>query len=504
MTSKTIMALLLILLLLGACSRASKEAAGPEKEKLQTTVWTEKTELFMEYDQPRPGQKTGVLLHLTRLGDFKPIAEGTLTLTFTGETGAPIKVTVDRPERPGIFKTAVLFNQAGAYTLQALIKNNTFFDEITVKDIAVTAPGGKKSPDNREAKGGGDIAFLKEQQWTIDFLVGLPLQQVLTAVSTAPGEIIPVARAEVTISAPIAGVLSLAQKLPFPGMQVKKGGVIAVIDPPINQQGGIGPLAASYAEAKNRVLAAQREYERAQRLVDGQAAPRRRVEEAELSLANAQAALAPLDRAMRDLPLGSAGGAVTVRAPFSGTVVELMGANGKAIEAGQSILRMIDTSSVWLKAHVPATEIGWEKNYEQTTFTVPGISRVLRPSRFVTAGAVVDPKTRTVPVLFEVGNGDGSLKVGMFAEVAFRTGGIEKALTVPEEALFEDEGKFFVYVQQEGEAFVRREVKKGLRGDGRVQIVSGLGEKERVVLKGGYYVKLASLSSATQGHGHDH
>ncbi|MBI5585277.1 MAG: efflux RND transporter periplasmic adaptor subunit [Deltaproteobacteria bacterium] len=504
MTSKTIISLLLIILL-GACGRAAQEATTPEKEKLQTTVWTEKTELFMEYDQPSPGQKAGFLLHLTRLSDFKPVGEGPLILTFTPEKGEPVKVQVNHPERPGIFKTAVQFNGTGAYILSALVTGKTFSDEITVKDIVVAAVGGNPGPGSGGEKGGGDIAFLKEQQWTIDFKTGLPLERPIASFSTASGEIVPVARAEATVSTPVAGVLSLSRQLPYPGKRVSKGEVLAVIDPPVSQQGGVGQLAASYAEAKNRVQSAQMEYERARRLVEGQAAPKRRVEEAELALASAKAALAPLDRAMHDLTPGSSGGNLTVRAPFSGTVVELLTANGKAIEAGHPLLRIVDTSSVWLRANVPATEIGLVKSHEQATFTVPGIDGALRPSRFVATGALVDPKTRTVPVLFEVPNPEGRLKVGMFAEVAFTTGQVEHALTLPEEALFEDEGKFFVFVQKEGETFLRREVKKGLRGGGQVQIVSGLRKDERVVLRGGYYVKLASLSSRTaQGHGHEH
>jgi multidrug efflux pump subunit AcrA (membrane-fusion protein) len=111
-----------------------------------------------------------------------------------------------------------------------------------------------------------------------------------------------------------------------------------------------------------------------------------------------------------------------------------------------------------------------------------------------------------VPVIFEVGNSAGKLKVGMFADVSVKTGRAENALTLPEEAFFEDEGRFFVFLQKQGEIFERREVKTGIRGSGVVQILSGIKEDERVVLRGGYYVKLASLSSRMPdphaGHGH--
>jgi cobalt-zinc-cadmium efflux system membrane fusion protein len=48
-------------------------------------------------------------------------------------------------------------------------------------------------------------------------------------------------------------------------------------------------------------------------------------------------------------------------------------------------------------------------------------------------------------------------------------------------------------------------VKVGIHGNGFVQIIDGAKEDERIVTKGGYYIKLASMSTRTQqGHGHDH
>jgi len=372
----------------------------------------------------------------------------------------------------------------------------------------IEVPGGNEKPEeaHHEEKGGGDIAFLKEQQWTIDFMAGLPLKQSVSSSFIATGEIIPVSNAEVTVSSPLAGTISLSRQLPYVGKKVAGNEALAVIEPPISQQGGIGQLAASYAEAKNRVLLAQKEHERAKRLYEAKAAPKRRLEEAELSLESAKAFLDPLHTAMQEMKQGTPENRVIVRAPFSGTVVELLITKGKAVEPGQPLMRIINTSTVWLRANVPATEIAGLKNMDKAAFTIPGIEGEIKPSRLVAVNDVVDPRTRTVPVIFEVNNSKGLLKVGMFAEVAIKTGQAENALTLPDEALFEDEGRFFVFVQMQGEAFERREVKTGIRGSGFVQVISGVKEDERVVLRGGYYVKLASLSSrmpdAHAGHGH--
>lgn len=498
--------MLFVAVIATGCSSKQKEAEVHEKETISKTVWTAKTELFMEYDKPKPGQKTEFLIHLTNLRDFKPVSEGPLSITFTPEQGEPVTVTVTEPEKPGIFKTEVTFKQPGAYTLTASLKGKTFSDEISVPDIDVISGEGKHDEAHDEEKAGGDISFLKEQQWTVDFMVGLPVKQQVSSFFVATGEVMPVANAEATLSAPLAGTLSLSKPLPYIGKKVARDEVLAVIEPPVSQQGGMGSLAASYAEAKNRVVLAQKEYERAKRLYEAKAVPKRRLEEAELSLESAKAAFDPLDRAVQEMKQGASGNKIIIKAPFSGTVVELLTANGKAIDAGQPVLRLINTSTVWLKANVPSVEISSLRTLDKASFTIPGIEGEMKPSRLVTVNDVVDPRTRTVPVIFEVTNNAGRLKVGMFADVSFRTGHEESALTLPDEALFEDEGRFFVFLQIQGEAFERREVKTGIRGSGIVQVLSGIKEDERVVLRGGYYVKLASLSSqmpdAHAGHGH--
>ena len=124
--------------------------------------------------------------------------------------------------------------------------------------------------------------------------------------------------------------------------------------------------------------------------------------------------------------------------------------------------------------------------------------------RLISVGSAVDEDTRSVPVIFEIRNPDRRLRVGMNGEVHISTGDEHPALVVPESALIEEEGRYSVYVQVEGEAFARRDVRLGAREPDRVEILSGLRELERVVTVGAYQVRLASLSSQLPAHGHEH
>ena len=89
---------------------------------------------------------------------------------------------------------------------------------------------------------------------------------------------------------------------------------------------------------------------------------------------------------------------------------------------------------------------------------------------------MIDPKTRTVPVIFEVDNADGRLRIGNFTKVVIATGAPRAALAIPEAAIVDDAGKAVAYVMIEGEAFERRLLRRGLPSNGREVVLEGVAE----------------------------
>jgi membrane fusion protein (multidrug efflux system) len=105
-----------------------------------------------------------------------------------------------------------------------------------------------------------------------------------------------------------------------------------------------------------------------------------------------------------------------------------------------------------------------------------------------TIDPVIDPGTRSVLVRARLPNPGGRLKPGMLLNVSIETAP-RVALSVPELAVVGEGERRFVYVV-DAESRVRRvPVRTGLRSGGRIEIVSGLGEGDRVVTEG--VVKLA-------------
>ena len=81
---------------------------------------------------------------------------------------------------------------------------------------------------------------------------------------------------------------------------------------------------------------------------------------------------------------------------------------------------------------------------------------------------------------------------------------VEQLVTFPIEALTEEQGLYFIYIQKCEESYKKQEVKLGASNGKEVQILSGIQPGDKVVVKGAYHVKLASASNALPAHSHEH
>ena len=74
---------------------------------------------------------------------------------------------------------------------------------------------------------------------------------------------------------------------------------------------------------------------------------------------------------------------------------------------------------------------------------------------------------------------------------------------IPDTALVDDGGQTVVYVQLEGESFARREVEV-LAREGRLVLVDGLSEGERLVSVGGAAIRRTTLLGSGGAPDHVH
>ena len=449
----------------------------------------------MEHPALIVGHPDKFAVHLTDLTDFAPLRSGRITLRFTPRgRGNPLVVQQDTPRAPGIYGPSPEFTAPGTYDLVIDVESPQARDRIQVPGLVVYAKE-EDAPRESGAEPAG-ISFLKEQQWkTPGFATAFAGRGTVAQSFQASGEIVPAAGRYAEIAAPIDALVSATGvgASPVPGQRVVRGAVLAVLTPTVGEGGG-----SVYASARRELREAQDEYERAKRLAAAEAIPVRRLHEAEIRLQAAREALSGLAGGV------SADGRLALRTPINGVIGARNITPGSRVAAGQTLFTVVDASVVWLRVNVPAAQATLIGTGGGAAFRMGSFARTYEARRTISVGSMVDPASRSVPVIYEVPNSDGTLKIGSVATVAVRTGALAEGVVIPTTAIIEEDGRPIAYVQPEGERFERRELTLGATDKGMTHVVSGINEGERVVTGAAYQVRLASLSTGVPAHGHEH
>ena len=159
---------------------------------------------------------------------------------------------------------------------------------------------------------------------------------------------------------------------------------------------------------------------------------------------------------------------------------------------------------MFVSAIVPESEFPRIGRLSGAELEIPGVPQPQPLRRLISVGRVVDPASRTFPVIYEFDNSSRRVAVNQTVHVRLLTTADASAIAVPESALVDDAGRPIVFVQVAGESFARRPVTLGVREAGFVQLLEGVRSGERVVTRGANLIRLASMSSQVPAHGHVH
>ena len=168
------------------------------------------------------------------------------------------------------------------------------------------------------------------------------------------------------------------------------------------------------------------------------------------------------------------------------------------------LFRVVDAAQVHVVGQVPEAQAARARLAQAAEIEIAGQADRLPAGRLVSVGKVLDPQSRTLPITFAFENRTIGLPVGQAAFLHLLLETTQPRPVVPATAIVDDAGRPIVFVQREGETFERRAVTLGPRSGDVVQITEGLKPGERVVTKGAYLVRLASLSTSVPAHGHVH
>jgi Cu(I)/Ag(I) efflux system membrane fusion protein len=197
-------------------------------------------------------------------------------------------------------------------------------------------------------------------------------------------------------------------------------------------------------------------------------------------------------KVLRTLPL---------HAPMSGYVLMMHIRTGMYVTPEMDLYTLADLSRVWVLADLYEYEIQEVELGQEATITLPYFSGEIFKGKVTYIYPVLEPKTRTVKVRYELANPKWKLKPQMFANVEMKIP-LGKRLVVPSTALLDSGTEQLVFIDKGEGLFEPRRVKTGVRTRDWLEITKGLKQNETVVTYGNFLIDSESSLKAATGMMH--
>jgi RND family efflux transporter MFP subunit len=279
----------------------------------------------------------------------------------------------------------------------------------------------------------------------------------------------------VMLSSEFAGILK--QLFVKEGQKVSKGQTLARVDD--------GGLSSQLAQMETQAALAKTSFERQQNLWNQKIGSEIQFLQAKTNY-NAQLKAVAQMKAQLSKTL--------IRAPFSGTIDEIVSERGSVVGPGSPILRIVSLGNMYLEAEVPEKNIKTIKKGSDVIVTFPVLGETLN-SKVTQAGNFINPANRSFTIQIAVPNKNGNIKPNLSSKIQLKDYSNPKAITVPTSIISENaDGEQFLYVaknpDKDGSAIAKRVVVKvGLSQGEIVEIIDGIKDGDLIIKEGARSVK---------------
>lgn len=175
-------------------------------------------------------------------------------------------------------------------------------------------------------------------------------------------------------------------------------------------------------------------------------------------------------------------------APFDGVVSSMNMQEGSYVVPEQKMMTLSDASNVWVVANVYEHQIDWVRSGKWAEVDIPALGIEKLEAKIEHIYPELDPVTRTLRVHLSLDNAENIIKKNMIANVRIYGGGKKDAIHIPESAVIRTEHENRVIVKEGDNRFIPKVVKVGISTQGRVEILHGLQEGEKVVTSGQFLI----------------
>ncbi len=271
------------------------------------------------------------------------------------------------------------------------------------------------------------------------------------------------------------------------GDKVKKGQKVALIYSP-----KITKLLSNIYLAKVNLENARKVYEREKQLYENQVIPYTRYFNAMVNYENAKGKLEALEKTLK--AYGEIeDGFIVLRSNMNGYVAKQNVILGDSVNLNKQIFKIHSHERLWVVAFVPVQDITLFNRGKNIKIISP-IGSSYGKVDFISHS--VDPDTKRNPIRIIADNSKDTLKPNMFVDVLIFTK-LPESLYIPASAVVYQEDKVLAFVK-ENNYFHPVEIKIGKRAGEYYQVLAGLKEGDKVVVKGTVHLKAKFFGEAEE------
>ncbi len=180
-------------------------------------------------------------------------------------------------------------------------------------------------------------------------------------------------------------------------------------------------------------------------------------------------------------------GTLDVLAPVSGWVTEKTAVEGMRFEAGQSLLRLADLSTVWAEASFDEDAARYLAPGTAFTVRMEALPDLRLPAKIEYLAPGFTEGSRRRIARLRLANPDGKLVPGMAGSVEGEAD-LGERLVVPASALLPTGGRMVAFLDRGNGKLEPRFVVAGTRLGEEIEVVSGLAEGDRVVTSANFLI----------------
>lgn len=262
------------------------------------------------------------------------------------------------------------------------------------------------------------------------------------------------------------------------GQSVKKGQVLARIDD--------GGLSQQLAQLSIQLELAKTTFERQERLWNQKIGSEMQYLQAKSSYQAQQRAIVQLEEQVAK---------TLVKAPFSGTIDDVMTHQGSVVSPGQSqLMRIINLNNMYIETDVPESYITTVTKNKKVLIEFPVLGATIE-SEIRQAGSFINPANRTFKIEVAVPNKDNTIKPNLTAKLRINDYVNSNAILIPQSIISENsKGQQYVYVVQDrnesnqGTAH-RVIIETGLIQGDFIEVLSGISVGDEIIKEGARSIK---------------